>query len=147
VFAANLAELLGHDRITVQPVIDLNDHVSVNAYEIPHRIRERLKLTYPVEQFPYGTLETTNSTDLDHVIPYNPTGPPGQTSTRNLRPQGRLSHRIKTRGGWKVRTLDNHALEWTTKHGYKFRVDHTGTHPIADDDQPGEADTGTLPRP
>jgi hypothetical protein len=133
VLAANLAELLGHDRITVQPVIDLNDHVSVNAYEIPHRIRERLKLTYPVEQFPYGTLETTNSTDLDHVIPYNPTGPPGQTSTRNLRPQGRLSHRIKTRGGWKVRTLDNHALEWTTKHGYKFRVDHTGTHPIADD--------------
>jgi hypothetical protein len=133
VFAAKLAELLGHDQITVQPVIDLNQHVSVDAYEIPDRIRERVKLTYPVEQFPYGTAETTNSTDLDHVVPYDPTGPPGQTSSRNLRPQGRLSHRIKTYGGWKVRTLDNHALEWTTKHGLKFRVDQTGTHPITDD--------------
>jgi hypothetical protein len=95
VFAAKLGELLGHDRIIVQPVIDLNDHVSVDAYEIPHRIRERIKLTYPIEQFPYGTRETTESTDLDHVVPYDPAGPPGQTSTSNLRPQGRLSHRIK----------------------------------------------------
>jgi hypothetical protein len=135
VFAAKLAELLGHDEVIVQPVIDLNDHVSVDAYEIPDRIRERIKLTYPVEQFPYGTTETTTSTDLDHVIAYDPTGPPGQTSTRNLRPQGRLSHRIKTLGGWKVRALDDHALEWTTKHGLKFRVDHTGTHPITEEDQ------------
>ncbi|WP_344108687.1 hypothetical protein [Kribbella alba] len=133
VFAAKLAELLGHDRITVQPVIDLNDHVSVNAYEIPHRIRERVKLTYPVEQFPYGTGETTTGTDLDHVVPFDPTGPPGQTSTSNLRPLRRFSHRVKTHADWTVRTLDDHALEWTTKHGYKFRVDHTGTHPITDD--------------
>ncbi|HEY0470439.1 MAG TPA: hypothetical protein VGD34_02220, partial [Kribbella sp.] len=67
VFAAKLAELLGHDEVIVQPVIDLNDHLSVDAYEIPDRIRERIKLTYPVEQFPYGTTETTTSTDLDHV--------------------------------------------------------------------------------
>ncbi|GAA1643781.1 hypothetical protein GCM10009744_37700 [Kribbella alba] len=136
VFAAKLAELLGHDRITVQPVIDLNDHVSVNAYEIPHRIRERVKLTYPVEQFPYGTGETTTSTDLDHVVPFDPTGPPGQTSTSNLRPLRRFSHRVKTHADWTVRALDDHALEWTTKHGFKFRVDHTGTHPITNDDQP-----------
>ncbi|GAA1630227.1 hypothetical protein GCM10009744_17860 [Kribbella alba] len=136
VFAAKLAELLGHDRITVQPVIDLNDHVSVNAYEIPHRIRERVKLTYPVEQFPYGTGETTTSTDLDHVVPFDPTGPPGQTSTSNLRPLRRFSHRVKTHADWTVRALDDQALEWTTKHGFKFHVDHTGTHPITNDDQP-----------
>jgi hypothetical protein len=134
VFAAKLAELLGHDHIVIQPVIDLNDHVNVNAYEIPHRIRERVKLTYPVEQFPYGPGQTTASTDLDHVTPYDPAGPPGQTSTHNLRPLRRFSHRIKTHAGWKVRTLDDHAVEWTTRHGYKFRVDHTGTHPITDDD-------------
>ncbi|HEY0472496.1 MAG TPA: hypothetical protein VGD34_12540, partial [Kribbella sp.] len=91
-------------------------------------------LTYPVEQFPYGPGQTTASTDLDHVTPYDPAGPPGQTSTHNLRPLRRFSHRIKTHAGWTVRTLDDHAVEWTTRHGYKFRVDHTGTHPITDDD-------------
>jgi hypothetical protein len=135
VFAARLAELLGHDQVVVQPVIDLNDQVSVNAYEIPRRIRERVKLTYPVEQFPYGPGETTTGTDLDHVVAFDPTGPPGQTSTENLRPLRRFSHRVKTYAGWKVRALDDHALEWTTRHGYKFRVDHTGTHPITDDEQ------------
>ncbi|GAA1616149.1 hypothetical protein GCM10009789_82730 [Kribbella sancticallisti] len=131
VYAPRLAELFGHDQLIIQPVIDLNDHLNVNAYEIPRRIREHVKLTYPVEQFPYGPGETTNNTDLDHVAPYDPTGPPGQTSTTNLRPLRRLSHRVKTHAGWKVRPIDDHALEWTTRHGYIFRVDHTGTHPVS----------------
>jgi hypothetical protein len=45
------------------------------------------------------------------------------------------THHDTTHAGWKVRALDDHALEWTTRHGYKFRVDHTGTHPITDDEQ------------
>src|SRR5207244_9792985 len=79
-----LAELVGHDRIVVKPVIDLNDRVSVNSYEIPDRIRERVKLMDPVEQFPYGTAETSFRTDLDHIEPYDTSGPPGQTRTENL---------------------------------------------------------------
>ena len=101
----------------------------MDAYEIPRRIRERVKLTYPVEQFPYGTRETTASTDLDHIKPYQPNGPPEQTSTDNIVPLGRRNHRAKTHGGWTVTRLDDGALEWTTRHGYTFRVDHTGTHP------------------
>ncbi|WP_433021140.1 hypothetical protein [Kribbella sp. CA-294648] len=131
---ARLAELVGHDRITIQPVIDLHDQINVNAYEIPTRLRERIKLTYPVEQFPYGPGETTNHTDLDHVIPYNPTGPKGQTSTTNLRPLRRRSHRIKTFAGWKSTPTNSTGLEWTTRHGYKFHVDPTGTHPIPTND-------------
>jgi hypothetical protein len=52
--------------------------------------------------------------------------------TCNLTPLRRYSHRVKTRGGWKVRRLDDGSLEWTTKHGLKFLIDHNGTHPITD---------------
>ncbi|TCM48036.1 hypothetical protein EV648_104431 [Kribbella sp. VKM Ac-2568] len=134
VYAARLQELLSHDQIIVKPVIDLNDKINVDAYEIPRRIRERVKLTHPVEQFVYGTAETTDSTDLDHIRPFDfrSTGPPGQTSTTNLTPLRRYSHRVKTHGGWRVRRLDDGALEWTTRYGFKFRVDHTGTQPLGD---------------
>jgi hypothetical protein len=128
--ADQLHELLGHDQVIVKPVIDLNDHVSVNAYEIPTRIRERVKLTHPAEPFPYSTTETTVHTDLDHIQPYDPNGPPGQTSTTTLAPAARFHHRLKTHGDWQVQRLDDGALEWTTPNGYKFRVDHTGTHRI-----------------
>ncbi len=128
-----LSELLGHDRIVVQPVIDLNDDtISVDAYEIPHRMRERIKLRYPVEQFPYGTAETGINTDLDHITPYAKDGPPGQTNTSNLAPLGRLSHRIKTYGGWTATRLDGDTLEWTTRYGFKLHVTHRGTYLLHD---------------
>jgi hypothetical protein len=129
--ATQLTELVGHGPYTVTPVIDLNDAVSVNAYEIPDRIRERVKLTHPVELFPFGTRETTHSVDLDHLRPYDPLGPPGQTSTTNLVPLGRFGHRVKTHaGGWSVRRVDYKTVEWTTPHGFRFRVDPTGTHRV-----------------
>ncbi|MEN3263653.1 NUDIX domain-containing protein, partial [Pseudonocardia sp.] len=69
--ASQLTELLGHNDVILKPVIDLNDKLSVDAYEIPDRIREHVKLTHPVEQFPFGTATTTMSTDLDHIDPYD----------------------------------------------------------------------------
>lgn len=134
VFAAKLQELLGHDQVIVQPVIDLSIGDSVDAYEIPRRIREQVKLTYPVEQFPYGSAATTNSMDLDHIRPFDSTGPPGQTSTANLIPLRRFSHRAKTRGRWSSRRIDDHTVEWRTPNGFRFRVDRTGTHPVDDHD-------------
>ncbi|MFF0267383.1 DUF222 domain-containing protein [Kribbella sp. NPDC004536] len=129
--AAQLTELVGHGPYVVKPVIDLNDAVSVNAYEIPMRIRERVKLIHPVELFPYGTRETTNTIDLDHIQPYDPLGPPGQTSTTNLAPLGRFGHRVKTHArGWTVHRINDRTLEWTTPHGFTFRVDPEGTHRV-----------------
>ncbi|MEU4290534.1 DUF222 domain-containing protein [Kribbella sp. NPDC026596] len=126
--ASQLTELVGHAPYIVKPVIDLNDAVSVNAYEIPDRIRERVKLTHPVEVFPFGTRETSGTTDLDHLQPYDPLGPPGETNTQNLAPLGRFSHRVKTHGrGWSVQRLDPRTLEWTTPHGFTFHVDPNGT--------------------
>ena len=132
--AAQLAELVGHDQIIVKPVIDLNDRVSVDSYEIPDRIRERVKLMDPIDRFPFGTAETTFGTDLDHIEPYRSTGPTGQTNTDNLAPESRFHHRVKTVARWKVRRLPGRALEWTSPHGFKWRVDPTGTYRI--DHQP-----------
>ncbi|MEV4266116.1 hypothetical protein AB0J62_31895, partial [Kribbella sp. NPDC049584] len=127
--ADQLTELVGHAPYTVKPVIDLNDAVSADAYEIPARIRERVRLTYPVELFPYGTRETHRTIDLDHLQPYDPNGPAGQTSTRNLAPLSRFAHRVKTHArGWNVHRVDVKTLEWTTPHGFTFQVDPTGTH-------------------
>jgi hypothetical protein len=82
----------------------------------------------PVDQFPWGTAETTSATDLDHIEPYTTAGPPGQTGTENLAPESRFHHRVKTFGRWTVRRLPGRALEWTSPHGFKWRVDPTGTH-------------------
>ncbi|MGZ0147431.1 HNH endonuclease signature motif containing protein [Kribbella sp. WER1] len=129
--ATQLGELLGHDQVVVKPVIDLNDQLSVHAYEIPDRLRERVRLRHPVDMFPYSGAEATPRMDQDHIRPYDRTGPPGrggQTSTDNLIPLTRLHHRAKTFGGWRSRRLPTGAIEWTSRHGYRFLVDHTGTH-------------------
>ncbi|MFG1817215.1 DUF222 domain-containing protein [Kribbella sp. NPDC049174] len=126
--ATQLSELIGHGPYVVKPVIDLNDAVSVDAYEIPDRIRERVKLMYPVELFPYGTRETHAAMDLDHIEPYDPLGPPGQTTPANLAPLRRFPHRVKTHGRWKVRRVDPRTLEWITPNGFAFHVDPSGTH-------------------
>ena len=43
----------------------------------------------------------TGSCDLDHVIPYDPAGPPGQTRPSNLVPLCRRHHNAKTTGLWR----------------------------------------------
>ena len=42
-----VAELLGHCRVTVRPVLDLRDQLPVDAHEVPTRMREALKLSRP----------------------------------------------------------------------------------------------------
>ncbi|MGW6196638.1 hypothetical protein ACWF0M_10885 [Kribbella sp. NPDC055110] len=133
--ASQLAELLGHDQVVVKPVIDLHDQVSVHSYEIPDRIRERVRLRHPVDMFPYSGAEATARMDQDHITPYERAGPPrqtGQTTTDNLIPLGRLHHRAKTFGGWRSRRLPTGAVDWISPHGFRFVVDYTGTRPVAD---------------
>jgi hypothetical protein len=142
VYTDRLEELLGHHRIVVRPVIDLNTPISVHSYEIPERIRDQVNLRYPVEQFPYGTGETrttTNptstgraATDLDHIEPYRPEDPSPQTNTDNLAPLRRFSHRLKTHADWDERRVNAYTVEWTSPHGYVFHVDHNGTRRAPD---------------
>ena len=99
-----LTELLGHTRVAVQPVIDLRDQVSVNRYEHPTRVKERIHLRHPGDVFPHAS-RVSRKVDLDHRIAYRPTGPPGQTGTRNGQPLGRTGHRAKTHLGYQCTAL------------------------------------------
>jgi hypothetical protein len=130
---AMLRRLLGHDHIALKPVIDLNDHVAADGYEVPDQIAERIHLTKPADVFPYAA-SVSRDTDLDHTDPYRPPnrgGPPGQTSTDNLGKLTRRHHRIKTHApGWQVEQLPGHRYLWTTPHGRVLLVDSSGTRTV-----------------
>lgn len=129
VTVAQLREWLAGERISIRPVLDLADRVSVNAYEIPRRIAEQVRLRDPVEVFPYGTCESRRA-DLDHrrrFVPLAEGGPPGQTCADNLGPLSRRHHRVKTFGRWRLEMCGAGRAEWCTPQGHWFRVDHTGT--------------------
>ncbi len=122
---------LGHANVVVKPVIDLNDQVPVDAYEIPDRIREAVHLAIPVDCFPHAT-STRRSGDIDHTIAFvkpDEGGPPGQTGLGKLGPITRFHHRVKTHGDWHVAQPFTGVFVWRTPHGRYLLVDHTGTHP------------------
>jgi hypothetical protein len=131
-----LRDLLGHTHITINPVIDLDEQVSVNAYEHPTRVRERSRLRCVGEVFPHatGTTTITGRYDQDHPVPYDPGGPPGQTGDHNTAPLTRHHHRAKTHLGYQVKQLDLDTYLWTTPHGLHRLVDPTGTHQVTESD-------------
>jgi hypothetical protein len=116
-----------HTRVTVQPVIDLADRVSVDAYEVPPALKDRVVLAHPTCVFPWCTRQSRR-TDADHVIPY----PIGPTATDNLAPLCRHHHQHKTHARWRYRRLGRTTYLWTSPHGLMFLRDHTGTVALDD---------------
>lgn len=114
-------------RVEIQPVIDLADQISVNSYEHPEALKDRVHLSAGGDYFPYAT-RLTRHVDLDHPTPYDPDGPPGQTGTHNSGPLTRRHHRIRTHSGSPPNNSAP-AATWRTPHGRELIVDHTGTHP------------------
>jgi hypothetical protein len=132
VLVDRLADLLGHARITLRPVIDLHHGRAINSYTHPADVRERslLRTEGRGDRFPHST-GSTRSVDLDHPIPYQPDGPPGQTGDHNALPLRRRHHRAKTHRGYTVTPLGPDRWIWTTPHGLTRLVDHAGTHTIS----------------
>ncbi len=123
--------------LRVTPVVDLNHHLAVDAYEIPDRITHHVDLRDHTCSFPWCERPTRShrrrrhpGLDHDHVTPYDDTGPPGQTSTDNLTPLCRTHHRIKTHGTWINHALHPGATFWTNRFGARYLVDGTGTTPL-----------------
>jgi hypothetical protein len=129
-----LAALLGHAQVSVKPVIDLDEHTSVSAYEFPTKVSERARLRCVGDVFPYAVNAATMSGrfDDDHPVPHDRDGPPGQTGDHNCAPLGRSHHRAKTHLGYRLQQLDATSYLWTTPHGLRRLVDYTGTHQVSE---------------
>jgi hypothetical protein len=116
----------GH-QVRVLPVLDSESVVPVDRYEVPRPMSRLAAFRVAYEVFPFGTLPARGADD-DHARPYSPDGPPGQTSLDNIAKLSRFHHRLKTNGGWIVRTWQRGEYWWRTPHGHWFRVDAGGTH-------------------
>ncbi|CAN5394613.1 hypothetical protein BH11ACT8_BH11ACT8_36030 [soil metagenome] len=121
-----LRELLGTAEVTVKPVLDLADRVATSAYEHPTSIAERIHLIRPGDQFPHAG-SMSRATDLDHAVPYDPGGPPGQTSTHTSQPLSSTGHRAKTHLDYECTPLPTGEMLWRTPHGLLRLVDDLGT--------------------
>jgi hypothetical protein len=137
-------EFLRHTNVRVVPVLDLAGQSPVDGYEVPDRMQDALHLRNPACISPWGT-NLSRRKDMEHVRPYLPPdegGPPGQTSMENLGPLSRFPHRVKTHGRWRLRQPGPGVFEWRSPHGYRFRVDHDGTHAL-DKERTREVDAPT----
>ena len=119
-------------KVTVKPVIDLNQSVSVSGYRVPATIAERVRLRDTTCVFPYCH-RPARSCDLDHVQPYDQNGPPGQTSTDNLACLCRLHHRMKTHSGWSYYMLLPGVFIWHSPHGHTWLREPDGTTDLTPD--------------
>jgi hypothetical protein len=126
--------LLGHANVDLKPVIDLNTGHHVNGYEHPEAVKQRTTLRNVGPVFPHANGIDLRRVDHDHCTAYDPGGGPGQTGDHNDAPLDRHSHRAKTHLNYTVEQLAPAAYLWTTPTGMHRLVNHTGTHPITDDD-------------
>jgi 5-methylcytosine-specific restriction endonuclease McrA len=70
--------------------------------------------------------------DLDHTVPYDEDGPPGQTSPQNLAPLCRRHHRAKTAKRWRYERTEDDSYTWTSPHQKHYLVNGSGTVALAD---------------
>jgi hypothetical protein len=133
--AEQIREWCGHPfaRVTVKPVIDLDQHVHVTSYEVPDRLTEQVTLRDVTCVFPWCNRKARRC-DTDHVVPHAGGGP---TCDINLAPLCRRHHRLKTHAvGWTYTVLDPGTYLWVSPHGYRFLRDHAGTQDITHDPPP-----------
>ena len=125
-------EFLRHTNVRPVRVLDLAGQQPVDGYQVPDRMREAAHLRNPACIAPWGT-NLSRHKDMEHIRRYRPRergGPAGQTGLDNLGPMSRFPHRVKTHGRWRIRQTGPGVYEWRSPHGYRYRVDNQGTHPL-----------------
>src|SRR3954453_10375337 len=129
VTASQVAQWCGRpdtSRVVVKPVIDLHQPLTSTGYQPSSLVAEHVRLRDRTCVFPWCQ-RPARSCDLDHVVPYDADGPPGQTSTSNLACLCRLHHRMKTHRGWTYTMLEPGVFLWRSPHGLTWLRDRAGT--------------------
>ncbi|WP_460819632.1 HNH endonuclease signature motif containing protein [Nocardioides korecus] len=116
-------------QITVRAVVDTEDLIHVEAYEIPDRLQHQAQLRDHTCVFPWCSAPARKA-DCDHVIAHADGGP---TCSCNLAPLCRRHHRLKTHALWTYTTVSPGAYLWSSPHGYQFLRDPGGTRDVTTD--------------
>ncbi len=135
-----LNDLCPGAAVTVTPVVDLTQRISVSAYEVPDRLRAQVEERDDGCQLPW--CGRAGAFDVDHINPYRVAGdhpggppPPGQTNTDNLARLCRFHHRVKTHGDWRYERGLNGVL--TGPHPSSGSTPSTRPAPTRADDRRG----------
>ena len=115
--------------ITVQPVLDLAEHIHVNSYQASARLKLQTQLRDRTCVFAF-CFRPAEDCDCEHRVPHEDDGP---TCTCNQAPCCRRHHRAKTTGGWTYITIEPGTYLWRSPLGYQFLRDHTGTLDVTPD--------------
>ena len=123
--------------ITVKPVIDLNDHIHVEAYEVPDRLAEQSQLRDLTCVFPWCS-RPARKCDSEHCVAHDRGG---TTCGCDVAPLCRKHHRLKTHSTWTYTTLEPGRFLWTSPWGYQLLRDNEGTVDVSADRPPPPPDT------
>ena len=110
-------------HVVVKPVIDLDQHIGVAAYEVPERLAEQTQVRDGTCVFPWCTRPAI-ACDSEHVTAHTDGG---TTCSCNIAPVCRRHHRLKTHSPWTYTAIDPGTYLWTSPHGYQFLRDRHGT--------------------
>lgn len=122
-------------RLVIRRVLDPEEYVHTEAYEVPDRTREAVQLRESSCVFPFCHSPTRNC-DTDHVTPFADGGP---TCPCNLAPLCRFHHRVKTHGQhhddhkWTYASLGQGTYAWRGPNGIHLLRTPGGTRVLVDD--------------
>ena len=118
-------------RVHVTPVVDPGRDDAVDRHDPPPWMAAQVKLRDRQCVFPYCQTHARDC-DLDHVVPYDDTGPPGQTNPQNLAPLCRRHHRAKTAKRWHYERTDDGSYAWSSRCEERYLVRNGGTVALDD---------------
>ena len=104
-------------KVTVRPVLDLNEELATDCYEPTVLQKEQAWLTHPTCVFPLCT-RPSRGKDTDHIVEY----PLGETTSWNLAPLCRRHHRYKTHTAWTYVRTGPRTFVWTSPLGCTYQV-------------------------